>query len=115
MGFTLYDEDNYIIHNRPVTHTGFNENHDIVVPTEIAEIVFHGTSNGFHGSFVVYDSAGSTRLFQCSNCLSNSPTTELKNVYIDTDMNGDVNLPDTANCQNLCRFSAGKLTQLTYV
>ena len=111
MGFTLYDYENNIIYNRPLTHTIFNENHDIVVSSEIAEIVFYANSNGFHGSFTVYDSAGSTRLFQCTNCLSNSPTTELKKVYTDTDMNGVLNLADTANCQNSCIFRSGELTE----
>jgi len=87
-----------------------NEQEDISVSSEIAEIVFSGTSDGFHGSVIVRDSEGSPREFHCTNCLSNSPTFDLKNIYIDSDMNGEQNLPDTANCQNSCHFVSGELT-----
>ena len=90
-----------------------NQQEDLSVSSEIAEIVFSGTSDGFHGSFIVRDSEGSPREFHCNNCLSNSPTFDLKNIYIDSDMNGDQNLPDTANCQNSCRFVSGELTIIT--
>jgi len=109
MGFTLYDDENNIIYNRPVTNANHNEQEDIYVSSEIAEIVFHASSS-MHGSFTVRDSEGSAREFRCTNCMSNSATLELKNVYIDTDMNRDQNLPDTANCRNSCRFVSGELT-----
>ena len=105
MGFTLYGADKHMIFDRPIKQTDY-ENDDIHVTEEITEIVFHGNSNGYHGSFVVRDGAGKTRKFRCTNCLSGSPTMDLKNVYIDTDMNGDLNLADTANCQKSCRFVA---------
>jgi len=115
MGFTLYDDENNIIYNRPVGHARFNENHDIAVSSEIVEIVFDGTSAGFHGSFIVYDSAGSTRLFHCTNCVSSSSTTELINVYIDNDLDGNFEwqlpLSETAKCQTSCTFRSGELTQ----
>jgi len=109
MGYTLYDDENNIIHNRPVAIAAKTDNEDIVVSPEIAEIVLDGTYHGFHGAFIVYGSAGSTRQFHCINCMSSSPTTELKSVYIDTVLDYQ-NLPDTANCLNSCRFRSGQLT-----
>jgi len=115
MGFTLYDDENNSIYDRPVTSTSHNRQEDIPVSSEISEIVFSGSSDGFHGSFIVRDSDGSAREFHCTNCLSNSPTMDLKNIYIDTDMNGDLDLPDTANCQNSCRFVSGELTSTPFL
>ena len=114
MGFTLYDEENNIIYNRPVTMANFNQQEYISVSSEIVEIVFNGNNDWFHGSFIVRDSEGSARKFHCTNCLSNSPTLDLKNISIDVDMtntNDRQDLPDTANCLNSCRFVSGKLTK----
>ena len=110
MGFSLYDDENNSIYDRPVTWTSHGEHGNIPVSSEIAAIVFSGISDGFHGSFIVRDSDGAARAFHCTNCLPNSPTTDLKNIYIDSDMNRDLDLPDTANCQNSCRFVPGELT-----
>jgi len=111
MGFTLYDDENNIIYNRPVTTANENQQQDISVSSEISEIVFSGNVHGFHGSFIVRDSDGSAKAFHCTNCLSNSPTFDLKNIYIASDMNANLDLPDTANCQNSCRFVAGEFTK----
>ena len=89
--------------------TNKNEKEDISISSEISKIVFRGNSDGFHGHFTVRDSEGKVKEFHCLNCLSNSQTTDLKNIYIDSDMNGDTDLPDTANCQNSCRFISGQL------
>ena len=111
MGFTLYDDENNIIYNRLVKTTYHNEQQDISVSSKISEIVFHANSDGYHGSFMVRDNKGSAKEFHCTNCMSNSTTLELKNVYIDTDMDADQNLPNTANCQNSCHFVSGELNR----
>ena len=108
MGFTLYDAWGNITFDRAMVHTGFTQQ-DISVSSEIHEIVFSGSSDGFVGTFIVRDNHGQARTFRCQDCLSDSQTTDLNQVYIDSDMNGDRNLPNTANCQNSCRFVAGKL------
>ena len=69
IGFTLYDQEKKIIYNRPLTMANLNQQEDISVAAQIAEIFFNGTSDGFHGSFIVRDSEGLARKFHCTNCL----------------------------------------------
>ena len=89
MGFTLYNYLNKVIYTRSASKTIRYQQDTVYTQEPIGKIVFAGTSDGYHGQFSVTDFNGLNVPLNCRNCLVNSPTTLLQNVYIDEDMNGD--------------------------
>ena len=66
-------------------------------------------TNGFYGLINVTMN-GEIQMYQCIDCLVNSPSTQLGLIYLDKGiMNGPQNVPDASNCQDTCTFIKSEL------
>ena len=78
---------------------------DRIELSSVAERITFETdsTNGFYGLIdVTID--GKTQMYQCIDCLVNSPSTQLGLLYLDLDMNGPQNVPGASNCKKTCTF-----------
>ena len=101
-GFTAFDPSGSILMHLPSQYE--LNGGKVAVFGNVGRIQFQtDSSNGIH-TFVKIIFNGTEQHFQCINCVSNSPSIFLHRLYLDTDMNGNEELEDAANCQNSCDF-----------
>ena len=107
-GFTLYDINGNVLYQRLPANANVGDSESIKILSTIDSISFETNSpDGFMG-FVEVRIAGEKQLFNCTNCHASSPSTELSYIYLDkATMNGDLDLPGAANCENTCTFQRG--------
>ena len=106
LGFTVYDADSNLVHQRNPSKARENES-DSIALNNIETIKFETNSDdGFHGLISV-KKEGINQVFHCIDCLPSSSSTELSRLYLDTDMKAHYSLPGAANCQNSCTFERG--------
>ena len=86
------------------------ESDRIELSSVVERITFETDSwNGFYGLINVTIN-GETQMYQCIDCLENSPSTQLGLLYLDKGiMNGPQDVPDASNCQDTCTFIKSEL------
>ena len=104
-GFTAYDADMKILHQRSPTKAEMGESESIEFSSNVESITFSTDSgDGFVG-IVNVTIAGEEIFYSCIDCLVTSPSTILGKIYVDLESNGPQNLPETANCKETCTFT----------
>jgi len=92
------------LHQRLPTNADLGESQSVELFSNPESITFlTNNGNGFYGKVKV-TMAGEDVVYRCMDCLANSPSTILGQIYVDTDMNGPVNEPETANCKQTCTY-----------
>ena len=106
-GYTLYGSTGKLKQVEPYRETSAGE---ITVNQEILRIVFNnGGSNDGLMIIINMTKDGIKQNFRCTNCYGNSPSLRLGRLYLDGNMDGDLDVPNTSNCQITCEFVLGKI------
>jgi len=85
-GYTIYDTDDKILHEEPVSFAALNTSGKSCVNRDISKIVVEtNNANGWHGSFFVHDKNGAEMQIKCGNCINDVQNTN--NIFVDTDDN----------------------------
>ena len=100
----MYDADRNILYERLPAYVHAGESNSIELPSNIEAIKFWtNSSDGFHG-WVNVTMNRENQLFQCINCLKDSPSTKLALLYLDMDLKWPHDLPGAAYCNFTCTF-----------
>jgi len=106
-GFTLYGSKGMLKEVEPYKE---NSGGEITVNQTVERIVFNnGGSNDGSMIFINIAKNGIKQNFRCTNCYDNSPSLRLGRLYLDGNMDGDLDVPNTSNCQVTCEFILCKL------
>ena len=106
-GFTLYGSNGMLKEVEPYKESSGGE---ITVNQTVERIVFNnGGSNDAVIVNINMTNNGFKQNFRCTNCYENSPSLRLGRLYLDGNMDGDLDVPNTSNCKVTCEFVLCKL------
>ena len=107
-GFSAYDGDHNLLYQRKPAIAADGESDRIDLASVVESITFETTfGNGFYGLIEVTIN-GEKQLYECIDCLPNSPSTTLGMIYLDTNMDGPQDEPGASNCKKTCTFIKSK-------
>ena len=107
-GYTLYDENKKILARRQPAHAFSNDDKSVAVSSTIHSITFRTDySDGFYGWVdVTIPRHGKKQTFTCIDCYP-GPSRALGRLYLDTNMDGPLDVAGAANCKDSCTFEKG--------
>ena len=103
-GFSAYDGNHNLLYQRIPSHAAAGESDRIVLASVAESITFETwVGDGFYGLINVTIN-GEIQVYECIDCVPNSPSTTLGMLYLDTNMDGPQDEPGASNCRNTCTF-----------
>ena len=107
-GFSAYDIDHNLLYQRNSSHAAKGDSDRISLASVAESITFKTDSgDGFYGLINVTIN-GEIQVYECIDCVSNSPSITLGMLYLDTNMDGPQDEPGASNCRNTCTFMKSK-------